>query len=503
MRWDRFVLLIVVSLVLIAPVSAFKGSKLARGPIDDFSLTDHSGNPYDFDDESEGVVVVSFMFTRCPDVCPVITQSLLSVESALSERELADVTFLSISVDPEYDTPEVLLEYAERHGASWPHLTGSLEELEPVWATFGLVVQKAVIDAHTMAYQPAEASLTVVNLDNTSSQHMFALDGTTATEMLAEHAGWSLNTSTSEYGTMLHGIQGVDSPSDWSWYWELNLWNASSQTWSPSDVGMDDIDSLEQRHLAWMASDGNRSILPAPNTDMALSMMVMWPNQTVETTGIEVFSAYHLTEGVAKAAGMNVSVEDSTYGHYLSSINNQSAPEDYAWWWNLYAWNETSAGWESSAVGMDDFIEPHHLLWAPSSTNVSDLPRPLHTESDDFVCNGHGWYMGTGDAKHCMCDAGYGWDDGGQLTCVNETTEDYTVGHSTITYILNPAREPVVAWAGDDWKPEDVASDIRELLEKEQLGGYKAETTPSISMVMLASVVLLSSILHQRRGLNR
>jgi cytochrome oxidase Cu insertion factor (SCO1/SenC/PrrC family) len=503
MRSARVVWFIVVALLLITPVAAFKGSKLARGPIDDFSLTDQDGNPYGFDAESEGVVVVSFMFTRCPDVCPVITQSLISVERALSERELEDVTFLSVSVDPEYDSPEVLLEYAERQGASWPHLTGSLEELKPVWATFGLVVQKAVIDAHTMAYQPGEASLTVVNLDNTSSQHMFALDGTSASRMLAEQAGWSLNTSSSEYGTMLHGIQGVDSPSDWSWYWELNLWNTSSQSWSPSDVGMDDVDSLSHGHLAWMASTGNRSNLPAPNTDMALSMTVMWPNQSVETTGFEVFSAYHLTRGVAINTGMNLSVEDSIYGHYLSSLNNQSAPEDYAWWWNLYAWNETTASWESSAVGMDDYVEPNHLLWAPSSVNTSEFPSPMTPTSDALACNGHGWYMGTGDARHCMCDADYGWDRGDRLSCVNETTEDYTVGHSTITYILNPAREPVVAWAGDNWKPEDVASDIRELLEKEQMGGYETETTPSLSFFTVTVVVLCSSLLLQRRNLKR
>ena len=42
----------------------------------------------------------------------------------------------------------------------------------------------------------------------------------------------------------------------------------------------------------------------------------------------------------------------------------------------------------------------------------------------------------------------YGWDDGDQLTCVPEAVEEYTVGHSTITY-LNSDREPVVAWAGD------------------------------------------------------
>ena len=52
----------------------------------------------------------------------------------------------------------------------------------------------------------------------------------------------------SEYGNLLHGINGVDSPSDWSWWWELNLWNASNSTWEVSDVGMDDTNGLETPH---------------------------------------------------------------------------------------------------------------------------------------------------------------------------------------------------------------------------------------------------------------
>ena len=97
-----------------------------------------------------------------------------------------------------------------------------------------------------------------------------------------------------------------------------------------------------------------------------------------------------------------------------------------------------------------------------------------------------------------MCDAGYGWDDGDRLTCVPETTEDYTVGHSTITYILNAKREPVVAWTGDSWKVSDFAADIRELLELEQLGGYETEITPSLSF-LLTGMGLMAAVAFGRR----
>ena len=218
--YKRAIVPVLAMLLLLAPVSAYKGSQLARGPVEDFSLVDQNGENYSFDTDSEGVVVVSFIFTRCPDVCPVITQQLKNVELELSERERDDVSFVSITVDPAHDSPEMLLEYTQHHGVSWPHLTGTQAELEPVWGTFALVVQTNVIEAHVMEYQPGEASVTLVDTNNTSSQHMFAYRGWDATMMAAEQAGWSLNTSTGDFGRMLHGINGTDSPADWSWYWE-------------------------------------------------------------------------------------------------------------------------------------------------------------------------------------------------------------------------------------------------------------------------------------------
>ena len=489
----HWVLSVLVVLLLLTPASAYKGSQLSRGPVESFSLIDQNGENYSFDTDSEGVIVISFMFTRCPDVCPVITQQLKSVELELSQREREDVTFLSISVDPAYDSPEVLLEYTQRQGVSWPHLTGTLEELEPVWEAFALVVQANVIEAHVMDYQPGEASVTLVNTNNTSSQHMFVYDGWTATSLVAEQAGWSLNASDG----MLIGINGTDSPADWSWYWELNLWNATSDAWEASMVGMNDVDVLETPHIAWMNSNTNRSLLPEPDMDLASSVTVQWSNNSSEVVGLDHFTAYHITEGAFMSAGINTTNEPGSYGHYMTDINNQTAPDDFSWWWNLYAWNETNETWESSNVGQDDFAEPTHIAWAPSTVDEAAIPSPMKDDSEN-VCNGHGWVMGSGSNAHCMCDAGYGWDDGDRLTCVPETTEDYTVGHSTITYILNSKREPVVAWTGDSWKVSDFAADIRELLENEQLGGYETEITPSLSF-LLTGMGLMAAVAFGRR----
>jgi len=328
---------------------------------------------------------------------------------------------------------------------------------------------------------------------------MFAYSGWTATSLMAEEANWTLNTSVSEWGRMLHGINGVDSPEDWSWYWELNLWNATNTTWEAADVGMDDLDATEYPYIAWMPSTSNRSDLPQPNASQASSVSVLWPNGTSAQQGIDTFNAYHITEGALAAAPMNRSIEDSSYGHYLTSLADHDAPEDYSWWWNLYTWNAGETTWESSNFGMDDFVEPHHLAWAPSYVNASAIPSPMSGEDvNESVCNGKGWEMGSGASKHCMCDEGYTWAEGDQLSCVSETTEDYNVGHSTITYILDDDLEPTVAWTGDNWRVEDFTADVRELLEKEQLGGHTTEVVPFLSLTMTLGTLIMAVVTIQK-----
>ena len=146
-----FITALVISMFLVSVIptaNAYKGYQLSRGPVDDFTLTNQDNELMNLTDFRGDVVVVAFIFTKCPDVCPVITQLLRSVDEGLSTEYQDHVSIISISVDPEYDTPEMLKQYTELHGVNWPHLTGDKAEMEPIWSSFGLVVQKNVIDAH-------------------------------------------------------------------------------------------------------------------------------------------------------------------------------------------------------------------------------------------------------------------------------------------------------------------------------------------------------------------
>lgn len=106
-------------------------------------LVTQDGTPLSLNDLKGKVVLVTFFYSTCPDVCPVLTAKFALIQRKLKESRLASaVHLLSITVDPEIDTPPVLREYAEKYGAgftSWSFLTGTRSALEQTWNDFGVV----------------------------------------------------------------------------------------------------------------------------------------------------------------------------------------------------------------------------------------------------------------------------------------------------------------------------------------------------------------------------
>lgn len=97
-----------------------------------FTLTDQTGQPFDSATLRGRVWIVSFLFTSCGSICPLLTTQVGNLQRRLSD---VDVHFVSITVDPEIDTPDVLAAYAERHDADprrWKFLTGPRESVRSV-----------------------------------------------------------------------------------------------------------------------------------------------------------------------------------------------------------------------------------------------------------------------------------------------------------------------------------------------------------------------------------
>jgi protein SCO1 len=116
------------------------------GAAPDFALTSQEGAEVTFGALRGKVVAVTFIYTACPDVCPMLSDKLARVQDELGADFGTKITFLSITVDPGHDTPGVLKEYAEALDADlagWTFLTGSLAAVRDVAHRYGVAVAPA------------------------------------------------------------------------------------------------------------------------------------------------------------------------------------------------------------------------------------------------------------------------------------------------------------------------------------------------------------------------
>lgn len=116
--------------------------------VEPFLLIDQNGDEFDSAVLDGKVVIVVFMFTRCPDVCPLVSANVKWLYSQLTEAEQADVEVLSITVDPWMDNSTELAAYMEQMSIDWFHLTGEVEDLEPVWGNFDVGLKTVSSDEY-------------------------------------------------------------------------------------------------------------------------------------------------------------------------------------------------------------------------------------------------------------------------------------------------------------------------------------------------------------------
>jgi protein SCO1 len=132
--------------------------------VPDFTLIDQSGEAVSLSAFQGKVVAINFIYTRCPlpDYCPRMVSQFRAVRDRFAREVGRDLVLLTISFDPQYDTPDRLRDYAGRHdaaGPGWLFLTGDAGQIERVcamfgiqyWAEEGLIthsLQTAVIDRH-------------------------------------------------------------------------------------------------------------------------------------------------------------------------------------------------------------------------------------------------------------------------------------------------------------------------------------------------------------------
>lgn len=107
-------------------------------------LDNYLGEPVDLADYKGKAVLVTFIYTHCPDICPLIVSHLKTAEAELGSKA-KDLQIVAVSTDPEGDNPRTVAKFLGEHGMTgrMQYLIGSPAELGKVWTDWNIVAKRA------------------------------------------------------------------------------------------------------------------------------------------------------------------------------------------------------------------------------------------------------------------------------------------------------------------------------------------------------------------------
>jgi len=147
MRRLRPAMALLILAVACTPVGAVPatlvGTDLGTSPAPDFTLSDGiSGRALRIGDQQGKLIALTFLYTRCPDVCPLTAETLRQAQKQLGASDADQVLFVAVTVDPDHDTPAAVQAFAAAHGLdrNFAYLIGSAAQLRTVWSAYGIRV---------------------------------------------------------------------------------------------------------------------------------------------------------------------------------------------------------------------------------------------------------------------------------------------------------------------------------------------------------------------------
>jgi protein SCO1/2 len=120
------------------------GTEIAPTAAPDFTLTDGiSGRSLTLSQQQGSVVVLAFLYTHCPDVCPLTAERMRQAQQQLTDDQRERTLFIAVSVDPLQDTPQAVQAFAADHGLTkrFAFLIGGAAQLRPVWQAYGIRIE--------------------------------------------------------------------------------------------------------------------------------------------------------------------------------------------------------------------------------------------------------------------------------------------------------------------------------------------------------------------------
>jgi protein SCO1/2 len=121
--------------------SKYSGSLASpAAPEPPLTLRNYKGERVNIDQYKGRAVLVTFLYTKCPDVCPIIASNLGVALNLMGPAKASKVQVIAVSVDPRGDTPKAVAVFLQRHGVSgrMQYLIGSASELGRVWKAWGV-----------------------------------------------------------------------------------------------------------------------------------------------------------------------------------------------------------------------------------------------------------------------------------------------------------------------------------------------------------------------------
>jgi protein SCO1/2 len=124
--------------------AGLQGIDLGNTPAPDFRLTDQFGKSISLSQFRGQPVVLTFLYTHCPDLCPLTAEKLHTVMQNLGSNAQS-IAVLAVSVDPQRDTVEVALNFSKAHKMQdyWHYLIGTQQTLTPIWSSYHVFAQTA------------------------------------------------------------------------------------------------------------------------------------------------------------------------------------------------------------------------------------------------------------------------------------------------------------------------------------------------------------------------
>lgn len=145
----RRLLILLPLLVLAALVASWfwGGSKNTQSTLPDVTLETLDGHAFALTPKPGSTRLVELIYTRCPDICPTTTIKMVQLQKRLLEANLMGngVEFLTVTIDPENDTPDVLKYYAKQLGIQpqgWTILRGDEQTTRTVTSSLGFIANK-------------------------------------------------------------------------------------------------------------------------------------------------------------------------------------------------------------------------------------------------------------------------------------------------------------------------------------------------------------------------